>query len=437
MNSYTTDYLILGAGISGMGAAYALKTKGVDFLILESNENAGGVLKSIDMDGYTLELGANTAAINSEYLAFLESLELYLEAPKAAAQRRFLWQESGLVEVKNSISSILKAPWLSRKAKWALITEPFRKKGTAGEESVYDFIARRLHPEIAEKLLDPVMTGIYGADIHQLSALAVLPALKEGEQKYGSLFRYLMKAKPRHRREIRGIVGGFSELAKAFERKYNQHLHLQTEVTTINKTFGTWQIHAGKEGRDFIYHCRHLILALPAYSAAKVLKSTFPELATKLTQINYRSMGTLSIGLQEPQCAHFPNSFGFLVPNYMDKKILGMLFNSSVFEGKAPEGYRLMTVFHQQSETEANTLYALLKEDLEAVGLTGIPRFLYANYWPKAIPFMELGYPELLNKIKELAHEQALVLCGNYLGKVSVGDSFLSGMDGGIFALAP
>ncbi len=427
MNHYPSDFLILGSGIAGMGAAFALKNKGADFLILESEQQAGGMLKSIKSDGYTFETGANTAAINPEYLSFLESLELPLIKPLPASDRRFLWQREGMTEVKNSIFSILKAPWLSHKAKWALVTEPFRKPGNAGEESVYDFVSRRLHPEIAEKMVDPIMKGIYGADIRKLSALAVLPGLKEGEQQYGSLFRYLLNAKPKPKREIRGIVGGFSELGKAFARRYPEHLHLGTKVIAVTKSDDVWQVKARSEGEERLYTCNHLISALPAHVASEVLQTTFPGLSYKLTHVRYQPMATLSIGFREEDCQALPHCFGFLVPSYMNKKIFGILFNSSVFAGKAPEGHRLMTIFHREDEMNANKVYNHLKGELEEFGLKGVPQFLHANYWAKAIPFMEPGYPEMVKAINESADKAGLFVCGNYLGKVAVGDSFLSG----------
>ena len=147
--SKSVDFLVVGAGISGMGAAYALHKTGKSFTILEGRNRAGGVLESREKNGYTYDLGANSAASNASYLEFVKELDLEdkFQSILARSLPRSLWQKQGLMRIKSPLRSILGARWLTPKAKWTLLTEPFRKSQHNAEESVYTFLSKRIGEE--------------------------------------------------------------------------------------------------------------------------------------------------------------------------------------------------------------------------------------------------------------------------------------------------
>ncbi|MBI1222353.1 MAG: protoporphyrinogen oxidase [Bacteroidetes bacterium] len=426
------DYLVLGAGISGMGAAWELDTRGKEFLVVEKNLHPGGVLQSKLEDGYLYELGPNTAALSPEYEGFLSYLGLNPLMPELASSKRMLWQEKGLVEVKNSLPALLKADWLSWKGKLRLLTEPFRKKGTSQDESVYSFISRRLGEEVAEKLVDPVFRGIYASEIRELSSFAVIPALKKGEQKYGSLFRYLIKTKPKMNRKISAISGGFKQIGKAFEEKMGERFKGGIEVTRIDKRDHTFVIEANSSDGPFTIECQNLVSSLPAYISGELFKNTYPDLARLLASIPYHRLTVAHMDIESDKIQHIPAAFGFLVPGYMGKRIAGVMFNSHLFRERSKEGFQLLSVFCDAvDEDELNEVKAELADALR-INSENIHLRNY-HVWSAALPAFGLGYPKIQHGIKEiLKTSPGLEMAGNYLGKVSLSDSLVSGMNAAI-----
>lgn len=436
MNTITeteTETLVLGAGIAGMGASWQLKKQGEEFLILEASGQCGGVLQSKNINGFELDMGANTAAQSLEYLEFLEYLGVKdrLLFPEAVAGKRLLWLNDQLTEVSNSIPGILGMRGLSTKAKLRLFLEPFVKPGTTEDESIRSFLSRRLGSEITDKIADAVMTGIYAGDIKLLSAKAIMGKLKEGEQEYGSLFGYLRKNKPASggKRIISSLSGGFSTVATAFEQKFSDLLKLGRRVNKISVKNGYWLVDVNIGETKEAYRCKNLLCTIPAYSAAKILKEVAPDTALHLASIRYNPMGMLHIGIRKEHTTALPNAFGFLVPSGEKKAFLGALFNSKVFTGKAPETHHLLTVFHQNPNLTAEEAYSLISKDFSrAFGITAPPDFLHQHYWEKAIPQFEIGFMDNLAAVRDVNKLGNIRLAGNYMGKVSVSDTLNSGV---------
>lgn len=409
------DLVILGAGIAGMGAAWKAREQGLNFQILESGPNAGGVLQSRQCEGHTLDFGANSCATSPTYLKFLEFLGLsdQLIIATAASKKRFLWQTTGIASV-GGLKDILFANWLSASGKWRLFTEPFRKKGPSSEESVAAFLQRRIGPEATDKLVDPIMGGIYAGDISKLSALTVMEKLKAGEQRYGSLLRTMFKNPPKPRK-ISNIRGGMGVIGQAFELKFMAELRLKTKVASLEKKGDLWRIETST-GESIYAH--KIVSALPSYALAQALR--VEECSAHLLRLNYAS---LRVDYVEVDTNDLPvEGFGILVPTILGKQLKGVLMGSVAFEGRAPQGKHTLTVF-----SSASNQVEVLKELEELLGTSRL-KVLATKNWSKAIPQYQLGYlswrQELLDRLPE-----GLLLCGNYLGKVGVADVLGSGYD--------
>ncbi|MEC8756828.1 MAG: protoporphyrinogen oxidase [Bacteroidota bacterium] len=425
--SKSVDFLIVGAGISGMGAAFALLKTEKSFAILEGRNRAGGALVSREKNGYTYDLGANSAASSTSYLEFIQELGLEdkFQSILARSLPRSLWQKQGLMRITSPLRSILGARWLSPKAKWTLLTEPFRKSQHDTEESVYTFLSKRIGEEAVVKIVDAVMTGIYAGDIHQLSADVVFKELKEGVSEHGSIFRTLRKKKTNGPRTISGFNGGFSDLSNAFEKKFADNLALNAAVQSIHRKEDQWEVTLSNGS---IYCSKHLILTPPAHATAALLQPVHHELSAALNTISYAPMGVLHLGI--PHGDHpLPNELGFLVPNYVNRSLLGALYISKIFKDRSPANHDVIAVFHRH-QGEAESVYKMVKDDLDEIPfLKKDVTILDNTWWDKAIPQFNLGSKANLQKMKQLTQEmEGLELAGNYLGKVGLADVFESGI---------
>lgn len=414
--------IILGAGIAGMGVASKAKKLGKSFLILEAKPKAGGILYSEQVKEHTLDFGANSAALTPEYARFIEELGLKGELQEATSlsKNRYLWQEEGVVQVVPNPFSFLTASWLTLRGKWALFTEPFKSVGSAEDETVHQFLSRRIGVEATEKLVDPVMAGIYAGDIEKLSARSVLPKLKEGEQLYGSLFKTMMqKGEKPSARTITNFKGGFSTLAQSFENQYASELRLNTKVNSItyrtgNEGVGKWIL----ETDQGFYSCTELVSALPAHRLAALFMEHI-NVAEHLRQLPYAALQVTHV-LEENSRRIHPG-FGVLVPSFRRKSIKGVLFTSDVFEGRTKEGNRVMTVFHSPEFED------ILSELEEMLGDAESKRqVLRTKNWHAAIPQFELGYVKWKEELLQMLPPH-LQLAGNYMGAVGVGQTFASG----------
>ncbi len=405
--------LILGGGISGMGAAFKAHEQGHDFLLLEAAGQLGGCLRSVQKGPHTLDIGANSCAISEDFEHFLGQLSLENKILKATAlsKKRYLFHDGKVVSV-GGLKDIFGASWLSLKGKWRFATEPFRKKGNPDDETVASFLSRRIGTEATEKLVDPVLGGIYAGNIHYLSAATVLEKFKKGEQEHGSMLRTLFKDPPKPRKII-SLEGGFAAIGRAFALKFFDKIQVNAQVQNIEMTESGFLI-TTNNGR---FSCDQLISTLPAHVLASLLEG---PLQTHLQQLKYEPLTVSHFAEERSDSA--PDGFGILVPSSSQMGVKGVLFTSSVFEGRAPEGTRNMTVFHRAEESKP------IKEELNEILGDGHRELLHSFTWEQAIPQPHVGFGQWKNELQELL-PQGMQLAGNFLGKVGVADAYASGYD--------
>jgi oxygen-dependent protoporphyrinogen oxidase len=405
--------LILGGGIAGMGAAFKAHEQGREFLLLEAAPQLGGCLRSIQKGQHTLDIGANSCAVSEDFEHFLNQLGLEKKILKATAlsKKRYLFHDEKVVSV-GGLKDIFGASWLSFKGKWRFASEPLRKKGTIQDESVASFLTRRIGAEATEKLVDPVLGGIYAGNIHYLSAATVLEKFKKGEQENGSMLRTLFKDPPKPRKII-SLEGGFETIGSAFALNFRNKIQLNTQVQRIEKTEKGFLIGTSSG----IFSCDQLVSTLPSYVLSNLFEG---PLQRHLKQLKYEGLSVSHFA--EKRLENAPDGFGVLVPSSSQMNVKGVLFTSSVFQGRAPKGTRNMTVFHKAEGSRP------IKEELDQI-LGDQPRELLHSFtWEQAIPQPHVGYMQWRKELYELLPE-GLLLAGNYLGKVGVADAFASGYD--------
>lgn len=457
--------IIVGAGLSGLACAYRLQSLGVECLLLEKTHQVGGVLQSERLDGYLIERGANSAQGTPELLSLIEELGIFVELvegnPKAPA---YVYFNGQLHAAPMSPPALIKSNLLSFGGKLRLLKEPFiRKHEVESEESVYDFISRRLGSEIAERLVAPFVSGIYAGNEKDLSIQAAFPMLANLEREYGSLLRGAIRKakeakktkavaasngkedeKPKRRRSI-SFRDGMSVLTSTMAAKLGDNLLLNCEVDSveINPSAAarfTLQVNHSGEGRQLA--CQHLVLATPAPVAASLLELfRYPEDGTNtsaladevsrlLKEIKYPPLTILYLAYDRAAIAHSLDGFGFLAVPREGLNILGCIFSSSQFPGRAPQEKTLFTIFiggarnPDLANLEDEILVAKAHADLQKIlGISALPHKASITRWQRAIPQYNIGHAGRVQHIESLISKiEGLHLTGNYLHGVSVGD---------------
>lgn len=425
--------LIAGAGLSGLSIAYELQQQSIPFLLLEASDHSGGVMKSMQADGFTLDAGANTIAATPEVLQYFKTLGLEGEIlqASAASKHRFLVRNNQLHGVSPHPFKILSSPYLSRASKWKLFTERFRKPAQGPEEeTVTEFVTRRFNREIADYVFDPVLSGIYAGNPDLMSISEVMPALPRWEKEYGSITKGLMKDKAAMGgRKIISFRKGNQTLTDCLEQQLHTPIRFNTVLKDIQPVDGGYMVNAVENGAPATFHVSQVVLTTPAYRTADIVASLDAQTAALLKQIHYPRMGVLHLGFDAMALPQPLEGFGFLVPNAENKHFLGAICNSAIFPEKAPEGKVLFTVFlggarQEQlfSQMSAEALQQeVIREITQLLHLSAPPVMQRFSSWDKAIPQLNRGYAGLRQAIAAFEQQYpGIHIGGNYMQGVAI-----------------
>jgi oxygen-dependent protoporphyrinogen oxidase len=448
METLRKDAVVIGAGISGLVCAYRLKSLGVDALLLEKSDNAGGVMRSEIIDGYLIERGPNSSQGTEELLALVEELGITNEMaegdPKAPA---YVYFKGQLHPVPSGPGAFIRSKLLSARGKLRILREPFiPARRSSEEESIASFARRRIGVEAAERMVAPFVSGIYAGDAEKLSVQAAFPRLANLETGYGSLFRgmfakgrearrakkavsaVLDKAAPTRRRLV-SFNSGMGFLPKTLASRIGEDL--MTGCDKISLRFdGEITLEFERAGNRQKVSAKRLVIATPARVAASLLASPSDELSRLLEEIYYPPLAIVCLAYDESSIKTPLDGFGFLVPPGERMNILGCVWNSSLFKGRAPNGHALVTTFiggarnKEAAQMADAELVAVAHSELQKVlGISSDPRVVTITRWERAIPQYNLGHAERARRIESLLEEiPGLRLIGNYLHGVSTGD---------------
>jgi oxygen-dependent protoporphyrinogen oxidase len=435
---------IIGAGITGLTAAFYLKRKGVPVTVYEAGARAGGVIQSSRQDGFFAESGPNTILETSPKISELirdlnlESRRIY---PSPNAKNRYVVRDKKSVAMPSSQTEFLTTKLFSARAKFALAREPFvppRRDGM--EESVAEFVLRRLNQEFLDRAIDPLIAGIYAGDPHKLSVRHAFPKLLEAEQKHGSLLKGQFfgskekKSGEVSRRDARmfSFDEGLQVLADALAAQLGDSLKLNSPVTKIIQANDGWRVStsSGETEHGAVIYCgtAHKLAELKIESQTSIDSSVFSE-------IRHPPVTSVVLGFRREDVSHLLDGFGMLIPKIEGFKILGTIFSSSLFPNRAPENFVTLTSYiggERQPELASlppDELVKLVCEDLRVLlGVKGQPVFTHHHFWLRAIPQYNVGYgrfKDLLNEIESQA--RGLFLAGSFRDGVSLGDSIVAG----------
>lgn len=433
------DAIVIGAGISGLVAGYRLKKRGARVLVIESGDRVGGSIRSMDAEGFLIEGGPNSARGTHELIDLIEELdmmdELVTAPPRAPA---YVYAGGELHAVPMGPGALIGTKLISGSAKWGLLAEPFRSGRTeSGEESIASFIRRRLGPEILDRLVAPFLSGVYAGDPEKLSVQACFPKLAEFEASAGSIIRGALKSrggakKEKPKRSLRQyrlctFRNGLNSLPERLASELGDGMMTRTRVTGIVKD-GSYRVSI--QGESATRTADNLVLATPAYAAARLIESVDGELAGMLDEVPYVSLVSVPIAYRLDQFTTPPEGFGFLAPRTEGLRTLGSIWNSSLFTGRAPEGHILTTNFiGGATDPDAfhlsdDELISIVHRDLTKVlGISGGPIRLPITRWERAIPQYNLGHAARVARIDAaIAKVPGLRIIGNYLHGISIGD---------------
>lgn len=441
------DVLVVGAGISGLTAAWGIQQAGYKVEVVEQASRAGGAIGSVRRDGVLYELGPNSTLDTSPLInQLLDELGIRgerLDTTPAAAVR-FIVRNRKLVALPTSPGAFLTTSAFSLAAKLRLLGEPFIKPlAPEVEESIAAFVRRRLGREFLDYAIDPFVAGIYAGDPERISVPAAFPRLHALEQKYGSL----IKGQILGARERRNNPEAAKNVAKSFSfregmqtvtdaiAKRLRRASYGASVTVLAHGAGAYVASGQRDGRPWSRRARGVVIAAPAYAAAKIVRALSPVAAEALAAIEYAPVAVVAAAYRRADVAHPIGGFGCLVPRIEKMRILGTLFSSSMFDGRAPEGTVILTTFvggRRNPDVAAlpdAALLAAVKEDLSLlVGTRGGPLWAEIVRWPQAIPQYDLGHlPRLAHVDAVEAAHPGVWFCANYRGGVSVGDCIKNG----------
>ena len=433
-----TKVCIIGAGISGLATAWKLQQHGVQCTILEKSHRIGGAIQSEHIGGYLLETGPNSIQLNNREIAqFLESIPGLKQQQifaKAEAQKRFLVRDGRVYSVPMNLLQALATPLWSLSAKLRVLKEPFISRSTESkEESIADFACRRLGNELYRYAINPLVGGIYAGNPEDLSLRYGFPKLYELEQKHGGLIRGALakmrasknQGKPRHKKGIISYKDGLDVLPNYLSRALGSSVQTNAQIESIQKIDSEWKVDWNGKSKNF----NQVILTIPAFALSKLpLQADLKTALAPLDAIKYPPVSVLSLGFKKEAVKHKLDGFGVLVPECERRSILGVLFPSSYFKGRAPDGSVLLTVFiggarqPELSSHDATTLIERVLPDLtELLGIHDKPIMQHLTHWPQAIPQYELGYGRYLETISivEAAHP-GLQIIANYRNGISL-----------------
>lgn len=454
--------VIVGGGISGLSTGYLLTEKvnegvfrsSLDLKILEADNRPGGKIWSEKTDGFLCERGPNGFLDNKPWtLDLCNKLNIKdrLIRTNYSARKRFIYSEGVLHQLPESVSTFFfKSKILSLHAKLRLLLEPFTKMPKDGtDETIADFAKRHIGEEALKKLVGPMVTGIFAGDPYNLSLKSSFPIMAELEKEgNGSLVKAMFKRAKGSRRngamEKKGGPMGPGGTLTSFKEGIECLIHTLRDRLRESLITGC-KVYKIDKGADkdppYIISFKDIngenklfadvvIMATPAHITSKVIGVLDPIISKNLDGIPYPPLTVVCLGYKRSLITHPLDGFGFLIPNEERMNILGCLWDSSMFEGRAPEGHVLLRVMvggatnPESAGLKDDDLLSMVRHDLKIIlGIDVVPDFVRIYRHEKAIPQYTVGHSERISVIEDSLNKlPGLFLTGNSYYGIGIND---------------
>lgn len=458
------EIAIIGGGISGLAAVFALETsrqKGtaLEYVLYESSARLGGVLVTEHVDNCLLEAGPDSFLTEKPWATDLcreVGLEDQLIGSNDRERKTYILARGRLVEIPDGLMFMVPtkilptvlSPLFSSGTKLRMAREWFHPPHKAdSDESVASMVERHYGVEMVDRLADPLLSGVYGGEASQLSVRAVLPRFADMEAKYGSLGRAMLAARSKMAHSSNGTRPLFTSLKEGMQQLVDSlvsrltpsSLRCNHPVQSLQPRDGGWVVSTGNASDQF----DAVIVATPAHVAASLVQRTSPQLASELGAIDYTSSITINLGYDESVRLSLPAGFGFLVPRSERRRILAATFVHNKFPHRAPQDRALLRCFiggaHNEDVLQLpdEPIVAIVREELRGIlGVTADPLFARVYRWKSAMAQYGVGHLDRLQRVDNLlAKIPGLFLAGNGYRGIGVPDCIRSGNDAAARAL--
>ncbi|MGA9993824.1 MAG: protoporphyrinogen oxidase [Pyrinomonadaceae bacterium] len=459
---------VIGGGISGLAAAHRLLEHGskseepLELMLLEASARTGGVIRTVWREGFLIETGPDSfISEKPEALALSKriGLEERLIETNTLNRRSFIARGGRLRPVPEGFQLLAPSrfwPFVTTdifswtgKARMALDLLLPKRTSTNGsdDESLAQFVSRRLGREALERMAQPMVGGIYTADPERLSLRATMPRFLEMERAHRSLLLGMWKQRRRMSAQERAgtsgaryslflsFDGGMEMLAERLTELLPENsIRLNTKVEKIafDDSAKQWNI---RLNTDEIINADAVCLALPSYAAAHLLRDLDARLANELEGIPYASTATINLAYRRADIPHALDGFGFVVPFIEGRATLACTFSSVKFRGRAPEGCVLLRAFVggalqplMFALDEGEMLEAVRGDLRELLGIEKEPLFTLTQKWPRSMAQYHLGHLERVERIRQrLETFPTLKLAGNAYNGAGIPDCIRSG----------
>lgn len=453
---------VVGGGITGLAAAFRVieLCPQADVVVFEAGPRVGGVLHTVHEAGFQVEQSADnfitTVPWGVELCQRLGMADELIQT-NPAYRHTFVVRRGRLHKLPDgflmmaptrwwpmAITPIL-SPWGKLRAAWEYLIPPRRDDG---DESMAQFVRRRLGREVFERLVEPLVSAVYAADMERLSLEATLWQFREMERKYGSLIRAMRRRKKTQPRGESSDSGaryslfvtprrGLSSLVEALARRLPQGaIRLATEVHRVVPSEDQhWLVWAEGATPTRPEAFDGVILATPSHVAARLVEGLDPRLSADLASIEHSGTAIVSVGYARPQVAHPLDGMGVVVPAIEHSSILACSFSSQKYAHRAPEGYVLLRVFAggarrpDLATLDDESLCALVLAELaRLLGIRGRPVYTNIAHWPGTMPQYHVGHKALVARIEAAASRlPRFALAGNAYHGVGIPHCIHSG----------
>ena len=433
---------VVGGGISGLSLAYLLSRQipELEITVLEAEKRPGGKIWTDRADGFLCESGVNGFLDNKPTtLEFIKTLSLKPLRSNDAARKRYIYRAGRLHRLPESPQAFFLSGLLTPCGKGRILYELLAPRGKDEDESLASFAIRRLGKEVYEYFIDPMASGIYAGNAEELSLKSCFPRIYELERQYGSLIRALVKLQKEAKKTgkkvgpspggvLTSFYDGMETVIGALKESLGKRVVTSKRVVGIEKNNGYYRAYTD-DGQSF--ESEAVVLACPAYEAARIVSELDRDASELMKKIPYPPVSVVCLGFRHEDIDFDINGFGFLVPSVEERRILGTLWDSSIFPNRAPQGYVLFRTMlggarnpDMALQKEEALIDTVLSELKDIMGVDVQPEFSRVYVHEKAIPQYRVGHSSLVEELRSRLEKKfrGLFLTGNAYGGIGFND---------------
>lgn len=452
--------IIIGGGITGLSAAHRLAELGnsrnlnLDIVLLEKSDRVGGVISTVERDGFTIEEGPDSFITSKPWGLNLSSrlgLDNELIETNRDKRRTYVLLHGRLIPLPDGfimlaparIMPFLRTPLFSWRGKMRMLMDLVIPRNPPDDESLASFVRRRLGREALDRAAQPMVGGVYTADPEKLSLRATMPQFLEMEEMYGSVIKGMYQGYRKRKKGVMPDSGaryslfvsfkkGMKTLVEALVRKIPEgSIKTGVAVEGIREAYDGWEVTTG----DGILNAAGVIVTTPAYITAGLLENAAGGCAALLRKIEYASTAVVILAYRKEDIETELGGFGFVVPRIERSSMIACSFSSEKFPGRAPQGFTVLRIFVggavdpvTYKMEDPSMIETVQKEISSLLGIKSNPVFTIIKRYPESMPQYHVGHREFVEGIqREIKKLNGVEIAGNAFGGVGIPDCINSG----------